>query len=40
MVPVGNLHSAYLLINGVYKQRHECGHVTFPTNTFWCATSY
>ena len=35
-----NLPWGYVLINGVYRQHHESGHVTFPRNNFWCATSY
>ena len=24
----------------VYRQRPECGQLTFPGNTIWCATFY
>ena len=40
MVSVGNLHRVYPFIYGVCRQRHECGHVTFPRKNFWCATFY
>ena len=28
------IEDGYLLISGVYRQRHECGHESFPRNNF------
>ena len=36
MILVGKLQWRYPLINGVYRWRHECGHMNFPGHTFWC----
>lgn len=40
MISIENLHWGYHLINGLYRWDYECGHITFPAITFWCATPY
>ena len=36
MVSIRNLHWRYLLMNGAYRWRQECGHVTFPETYDMC----